>query len=46
MKEMIRRFETLTRDTFDQAVAAAMNAVTPDNILAWIRHAGYAVGSM
>lgn len=46
MKELIRRFETLTRETFDHAVATAMNAVTQDNIMAWVRHAGYAVSSM
>lgn len=41
MKELLRRMETLTRDTFDAAVAIAMDAVSSDDIRAWVEHCGY-----
>lgn len=41
MKGQIRRLETLTRETFDDAVAYAMNQISESNLLSWIRHAGY-----
>ena len=41
MKTMMRRLNTMTRDAFDSAVAQAMDAVTPENIEAWVRYAGY-----
>jgi len=41
MKELLRRMETLTRDTFDAAVAIAMDAVSTDDIRAWVEHCGY-----
>lgn len=43
LKALIRRAETLTREAFDKAVAAAMSAISLADIHAWIRHAGYAV---
>lgn len=36
-------WETMTRETFEQAVATAMGAITTDNICAWLQHAGYSV---
>jgi transposase len=45
MKELMRRLNTLTRETFDAAVATAMNAISLDDISAWIGHAGYVVSS-
>jgi len=41
IKEILRRLDTLTRDAFDKAVAKAMLAITPNDILAWAGHAGY-----
>lgn len=41
LKEVLRRASTLTRDTFDKAVARAMDTITFDDVLGWIRHAGY-----
>jgi transposase len=41
MKTMMRRLNTMTRDAFDSAVAQAMDAVTLENIEAWVRYAGY-----
>lgn len=43
MKELMRRFTTLTREAFDTAVAAAMDAVSFDDIRGWFSHAGYQV---
>lgn len=43
LKELLRRASTLTRDAFDAAVVAAMDAISPDDIRAWTEHAGYAV---
>ena len=42
MKAMMRRMETLTRESFDAAVATAMRAVSLEDIRAWTMHAGYA----
>jgi transposase len=41
LKETIRRAKTLTRKTFDDAVAVAMAAITTNNISAWVAHCGY-----
>ena len=41
MKELMRRLDTLTREAFDEAVAAAMNAVSLDDVHSWTKHAGY-----
>ena len=45
IKEILRRLDTLTRETFDQAVATAIETVTCDDIIAWVKHAGYQVRS-
>ncbi len=42
---MRHRASTLTRDTFDDAVALAMQAIDHSDIRAWTTHAGYAFGS-
>ena len=44
LKDMVRRASTYTRDAFDHAVANAMDAISYEDIVGWIRHAGY-VGS-
>ena len=41
MKELMRRLDTLTGEAFDSAVAAAMNAISLDDIRNWTEHAGY-----
>ncbi|MEO1481610.1 MAG: hypothetical protein AAFU77_05845 [Myxococcota bacterium] len=41
MKAQIRQLETLTRKTFGDAVAHAMNQISESNVFSWIRHAGY-----
>lgn len=41
LKDFVRRLSTLTRDAFDHAIAAAMDAVTLDDIRGWTAHAGY-----
>jgi transposase len=41
LKDILRRLPTLCRDTFDRAVAAAMDAITSDDLRAWTIHAGY-----
>jgi transposase len=45
LKEILRRASTLTREAFDNAVAAAMEQISTADIRAWTEHAGYAVGS-
>jgi transposase len=45
LKDILRRLPTLCRDTFDQAVAFAMDAITNDDISAWTLHAGYDLAS-
>ena len=40
-QELLRRLDTLTRETFDAAVAKAMNTISEHDIRAWVRHAGY-----
>jgi transposase len=45
LKQIIRRLQTLTRDTFDQAVAYAMRCISLADIRAWIDHAGYSLAS-
>ncbi len=46
LKEILRRLETTTRDTFDAAVAKAMQAINFQDILGWILHAGYRLKSI
>lgn len=43
IKEIIRRVDTITREAFENAVATAIEAISPDDILAWVLHAGYRV---
>lgn len=43
LKDILRRAATLTREAFDAAVTAAMDAISNDGIRAWAEHAGYAV---
>lgn len=43
LKDILRRAATLTREAFDGAVAAAMDAITTEDIRGWTEHAGYAV---
>jgi len=45
LKDIIRRVETLTRNAFDKAVAAAMKLITGDDIRGWVKHCGYSVSS-
>jgi len=44
LKALVRRCETLTRDTFDQAVAWALSLMTASDFEAWATHCGYASG--
>jgi transposase len=45
LKDILRRLPTLCRETFDCAVAAAMDAITTNDIRAWTIHAGYDLAS-
>lgn len=45
LKDIVRRLQTLTREAFDTAVAAAMDAISLDDIRAWTGHAGYNIAS-
>jgi transposase len=45
LKDILRRLPTLCRETFDRAVATAMDAITTDDIRAWTIHAGYDLAS-
>lgn len=46
LKDILRRWNTLTRDAFDQAVAAALDCITLDDIRGWVQHAGYQAQSI
>jgi len=41
LKEILRRANTLTREAFDDTLAAAIKAITPADLRAWTIHAGY-----
>jgi transposase len=45
LKDFVRRKSTDTRDLFDDAVAAAMDTITNDDLRAWYTHCGYKIGS-
>jgi transposase len=45
LKDILRHLPTLGRDAFDQAVAAAMNAVSNADVRGWTEHAGYSLAS-
>ena len=46
LKDILRRWNTLTRDAFDHAVAAAMKHITATDIQGWYKHAGYQLNSI
>jgi transposase len=46
LKDLLRRADTLTRATFDTAVAAALTAISCTDISAWAAFAGYQLGSI
>lgn len=46
LKDLLRRAETLTRATFDTAVAAALEAISLADIQAWTEFAGYRLTSI
>jgi transposase len=41
LKDFVRRLPTLTRDAFDDAISAAMAAVSLEDIRGWTSFAGY-----
>lgn len=41
MKAFLRRLDTLTVESFDAAVACAMDGISLENIRAWATHCGY-----
>lgn len=43
IKSFIRRLPTLTREAFDTAVAAALDAISLSDIQGWTKFAGYSV---
>jgi transposase len=45
IKEVLRRVDTLTREAFDKALAAAMKTISTEDIRAWVEHAGYRFNS-
>lgn len=45
IKDFIRRLPTLTRDAFDSAVAAALDAITFADIHGWTTFSGYKLTS-
>lgn len=45
LKDILRRGCTLSRDSFDNAVALGMDAIDHDDIRAWTAFAGYALES-
>lgn len=44
LKDFVRRLPTLSRSAFDHAIAAAIEAVSLDDIRGWTQHAGYQLG--
>jgi transposase len=46
LKDIVRRAGTLTRDAFDAAIAAALDAVSLDDIRGWTQHAGYSLDAL
>jgi transposase len=43
LKEFVRRCETLTRETFDDAVAGALKNISVADMRAWTAHCGYSL---
>lgn len=46
LKDILRRWNTLTRQAFDDAVAEAMDLITKSDIEGWFQHAGYTLKSI
>ncbi len=46
LKDIIRRWTTLTIDAFNNAVGDAISQISSDNIAGWYRHAGYKLDSI
>jgi len=43
IKELLRALKARTLPLLDDAVTAALAAITPDNAVAWFRHCGYRI---
>lgn len=43
MKDALRRLDTLSRETFDESVAAVMDTISEKDRYGWFQHAGYAI---
>ena len=41
LKALLRSFEARTREALDEAVALAMDLITPHDCAGWFRHCGY-----
>ena len=41
LKHLLRAANARCRDSLDRAIAAAMDAITPHDAVAWFRHCGY-----
>lgn len=46
IKDALRRLVTRTRDAFDAAVATAMTAISPNDVRAWTKYAGYSLSPL
>lgn len=46
LKDILRRLPTLTRESFDKAVATAMGEISSEDIRGWTAFAGYRLGSV
>ena len=46
LKDILRRAQTLTRQAFDHALAAAIDCIRLQDICAWVQFAGYSINSM
>lgn len=45
LKDILRRWDTLTRQAFDEAVGAALRLISTQDIKGWFLHAGYSLNS-
>ena len=45
LKDILRRAQTLTRQAFDDALAAAVDCIRLQDIRAWVQFAGYSINS-
>lgn len=41
LKQLLKKFEALTVDTLDAAIARAVELITPDDARGWFTHCGY-----